>query len=73
MTMREFIKQNKTELVECIHRVRDFVPRTASCSCPLSRTDHTHEHELVTEQEMREWIANDEGLYQWAKSEGVRV
>lgn len=27
----------------------------------------------LNDDDRREWIANDEGLYQWARSEGVRV
>jgi len=27
----------------------------------------------LNDKERREWILNDEGLYLWAKSEGVRV
>ena len=27
----------------------------------------------LDEAALREWIMNDEGLYQWARSEGVRV
>lgn len=25
------------------------------------------------DRERRQWVLNDEGLYQWAKSEGVRI
>jgi len=27
----------------------------------------------INDEERRNWILNDEGLYRWAKSEGVRV
>ena len=27
----------------------------------------------LTKSDLRDWIANDEGLYLWARSEGVRV
>jgi hypothetical protein len=27
----------------------------------------------LNDEERRQWIANDEGLYNWARSEGVRV
>lgn len=27
----------------------------------------------LNDNERRDWIANDEGLYRWARSEGVRV
>ena len=53
MTLREFIKQNKEEIDQCIRRVCD--------NCRLN------------DKERREWIANEEGLYRWARSEGVRI
>lgn len=27
----------------------------------------------LNDSQRREWIANDEGLYRWARSEGVRI
>lgn len=27
----------------------------------------------ITNEERRLWILNDEGLYQWARSEGVKI
>ena len=53
MTMRDFIKENREELDECIKRV-----------CPNCRLNN---------EERRLWILNDEGLYRWARSEGVRI
>lgn len=53
MKMRDFIKEHKNELDECIRRV-----------CPNCRLNN-REREL--------WIMNDEGLYRWARSEGVRI
>lgn len=53
MTLKNFIKENKEELDECIKRVYP--------DCKLNN------------EERRLWILNDEGLYRWAKSEGVRV
>jgi len=53
MSLREFIKQNKTEIDACIRRV---VP-----DCKLNN------------EERRLWILNDEGLYLWARREGVRI
>jgi hypothetical protein len=74
MTMREFIKQNRASLDECIQRARDFVPRTASCYCHKNGTDHLHTNERgINDSERREWILNDEGLYRWARQEGVRI
>ena len=53
MTLRNFIKENRKELDECIARV-----------CPNCKKN---------DAERRMWILNDEGLYLWAKSEGVRI
>jgi hypothetical protein len=27
----------------------------------------------LNDEDRRQWILNDEGLYQWARSEGVRI
>jgi hypothetical protein len=27
----------------------------------------------INDEERREWVLNEEGLYMWAKSEGVRI
>ena len=53
-SMREWIKEHRTELDSCIRRV-----------CPNIGT--------LNDNDRRDWVANDEGLYQWARSEGVRV
>ena len=52
-SIREFIKEHRTELDECIKRVCN--------NCRLN------------DEERRNWILNDEGLYNWARSEGVRI
>ena len=54
MRMREFIKQNRQELDECIKRVCPNCPR-------------------LNDNDREDWIMNDEGLYNWARSEGVKV
>lgn len=73
MTMREFIKQNRQELDAAIGRVLGHVPRTASCNCHRSGTDHTHPAPKLSDEDRRQWVLNDEGLYNWARSEGVRI
>ena len=73
MTLKQFITDNRDELDQAIRRVRDCVPATASCNCSRSRTDHYHEGERINDSERREWILNDEGLYRWARAEGVRI
>jgi hypothetical protein len=73
VTLQRFIDDNRAELVQCISRVLDHVPATASCSCPKSRTDHYHnDSRNLDDDELRLWILNDEGLYNWSRSEGVR-
>ena len=73
MTLRQFIQDNRAAIDQAIRQTRDFVPRTASCNCHLSRTDHVHEGARLDDAERRRWILNDEGLYRWAKAEGVRI
>lgn len=53
MTIKDFIKEHRQELDDCIQRVAPGAPKSDS--------------------ERRLWILNDEGLYNWARSEGVRV
>lgn len=74
MTLKQFIYEHRQELDETINRVLGHVPRTASCRCPLSGTDHTHNDAArLDDAERRLWILNDEGLYRWARSEGVKI
>lgn len=73
MTLKEFIRSNRSELDAAINQVIGHVPRTASCYCPLSGTEHQHASEPLNDSERRQWILNDEGLYNWARSEGVRI
>jgi hypothetical protein len=74
MTMRDFIKKNRARLDEIINGALNHVPRTASCSCPKSGTDHYHNDKKSLDDEgRRQWILADEGLYNWARSEGVPI
>lgn len=73
MSIKTFIQNNRSELDAAINGALNFVPRTASCSCHKSGTDHHHEGQRLNDSERRQWILNDEGLYNWARREGVRV
>ena len=54
MTLKDFIKDNREDIDECIKRV-----------CPNNR--------YFNDAERENWVLNDEGLYRWARSEGVRI
>jgi hypothetical protein len=67
MKMQDFIRSYRWEIDEAINSVlyrhdgrggRGTIPDP-----PPKRND----------AERREWILNDEGLYRWARSEGVRI
>ena len=73
MSMSEFIKQNRAEIDKAIDRSVGHVPRTASCDCEKIGTDHFHQPAARNDSERRQWILNDEGLYRWARSEGVKI
>jgi hypothetical protein len=74
MTKREFLRANRTEIDAAINRALNHVPATASCFCPLSGTEHSHDDaKPLNDKERWEWINGDEGLYNWARSEGVNV
>lgn len=73
MRLADFIRENRQELTECIGRTLGHVPRTASCYCPKSGTDHYHAPPKLTTKDLRDWVLNDEGLYRWARSAGCRI
>lgn len=75
MTLRDFIKNNREELDSCINRSLLFTPKQASCQCPLSgvRDHECGEVPALNYSERRQWILNDAGLYNWARSEGVSI
>ena len=50
---------------EFIKRNRQFIDEAIKRACP----NNPH----FNDEERRLWILNDEGLYNWARSEGVRV
>lgn len=73
MKLQAFISAHRDELRTFIGRALGHVPRTASCYCPKNGTDHYHDAPKLTDRDLREWILNDEGLYDWARSEGCKV
>jgi hypothetical protein len=74
MTLKQFIKDNKQEIDKAIAHSQNHVPSTASCYCNLSGTSHTHNEKVKLNYEKRRlWVLNDYGLYNWAKSEGVKI
>lgn len=73
MKLSDFIKQYKEEIDRHINSNLTFVPATASCYCPRSRTNHYHEAKPLSNEDRRLWILNDEGLYNMAKHAGVRI
>ena len=73
MTMQQFIRKNRADIDAAIDRRLGHVPRTASCYCPKSGTDHFHQPDSHNYDERRGFVLNDEGLYNWARSEGVRI
>ncbi len=67
MTMQEFIKQNRTELDQAINgAIYRYDGNGGRGTIPTPAPTHN-------DKERREWIMNDEGLYRWARSEGVRI
>ena len=72
-TLRDFIRENRAELDAAIGRAVGHVPRTASCYCPRSGTDHQHDAPSLNDKERADWINNDEGLYSWARAVGVSL
>ncbi len=56
-TLKQFIKDNRQELDKRIERV-------------LGGPD---QHRFRNDEERRLWILNDEGLYLWARSKGVKI
>ena len=53
MRLRDFIKENRAEIDDCIKSV------CSNCS--------------LNDREREDWVLNDEGLYNWARSEGCRI
>ena len=65
MTMRQFIRENRAELDRQINTIltRYDAKNSATPRPTPSRND----------EERRQWVLNDEGLYHMARAAGVRV
>lgn len=62
MSIRQFIKDNRKELDQAItNALTRYDP-------PGFRRDIS-----INDEERRQWILNDEGLYNWARREGVQI
>lgn len=73
MKLSTFITENRVQLEQIISGSISRVPKTASCFCPLNGTNHHHKPPKLTREDLRAWILNDERLYNWARSSGVRI
>jgi len=60
MTLRVFIREHRETLDVCILKA-------------LGREHSEGKTYTINDEERRLWILNDEGLYNWARSEGVRI
>lgn len=65
--MEEFIRENRDELTGCINR---YLFRYDGNGGAGTIPDPPPTYD---DDELNEWISNDEGLYDWARSEGVQV
>ncbi len=73
MRLKQFVTEHRDELTNYVGGQLSHVPRTASCSFPLSGTDHHHAAPKLTLRELADWVQNDEGLYRMARAAGVRI
>ena len=67
MKMSQFIDDNRADLEACINgAIYRYDGNGGSGTVPTPAPTYP-------KSEIRDWIANDEGLYNWARSNGVRV
>jgi hypothetical protein len=71
--MADFIRENREAIDDVIGRALAHVPASAGCFCHRSGMAHDHPRPRITAAMRREWVANDEALYDWARAAGVRV
>jgi hypothetical protein len=67
MNLRQFIRDNRDEIDRLINSAlyrHDGRGGKGTIPDPPPRRN---------DEERRQWIMNDEGLYSWARSEGVRA
>lgn len=57
MTLQKFIKENRLAIDQTILRILKY----------------PGEFKNLNDKERRLWILNDEGLYNWARSEGIKI
>ena len=67
MTLREFIRQHRKELDAAINTVLYRYDGSGGKGTIPDPPPHRND------EERRQWVLNDEGLCQWARSEGVRI
>jgi len=67
MTMRTFIQSHRDELDAAI---RSVIYRYDGNG---GRGRVPDDPPAINDKERMEWILNDEGLYRWARAEGVRI
>ena len=54
-------------LANFIRNNRAELDAVIACALQMSRNPHANDNER------RLWVLNDEGLYRWAQSEGVKI
>lgn len=62
-SLTQFIKENRTQLDKAIN---DHLTR-------YDKKPFVRDIVYLNDEERRKWILNDEGLYNWARSEGVKI
>lgn len=74
MRLRDYIKQNRAAIDSHINARLNVVPASASCNCPRSGTNHTHnDNPRRNDSEREQWVLSDESLYLDARAAGCRI